>query len=240
MAHPGHELRLHRWITLNQPHCVVLTDGSGSSGPPRTDRSREILGELGCTISGLFGRYSDKEIYDRIRAKDISFFDDLVSEISADLQQTQATMLVSDMAEGFNSTHDLVRCLASVAAGPDVEHWEFALESDPWQAPTAEAEMAKLELDDAEFEAKLQAARAYPELAFELQRAEAAGGLDRFRREALFKACGNGLCDHFLENEPHYETYGRAQVEKGVYRDLISYKEHVRPIMQGLVSRVTA
>src|SRR5262245_41002456 len=42
-AHPGHELRVHHFLEQAAPTVAVLTDGSGSTGQPRLDESRELL-----------------------------------------------------------------------------------------------------------------------------------------------------------------------------------------------------
>ena len=43
VAHPGHELLLHGWISRTKPVVHVLTDGSAHSSRPRLARTAELL-----------------------------------------------------------------------------------------------------------------------------------------------------------------------------------------------------
>ncbi len=52
MGHPGHELRLYGWVGLARPLVCILTDGSGSDGVPRLEKTLEILRATGCGRSG--------------------------------------------------------------------------------------------------------------------------------------------------------------------------------------------
>lgn len=247
IGHPGHELRLMHWLGEKRPHCAVLTDGSGSSEIARTESTRRLLLEQGCTISPYFGRFKDKEIYQRILSIDVAFFWERVLELVQELKDHAAKALVGDMSEGYNSTHDIMnvlnRCATIVyqkSKKVNLEQWEFALEADPSQVPPGNPKAWPIVLTDEELVKKIAAARGYPELAFEVERAERLGGLERFRLECLYQVTGNGLNDDYLNEPPYYEIYGRQQIKKGTYSDLITYEHHVRSLSLALLERATA
>src|ERR1700755_481943 len=60
VAHPGHELRLYRWLEIARPLVCGVTDGSGS-GRARLQSSTEILDAIGCTAGSVMGAVSDRE-----------------------------------------------------------------------------------------------------------------------------------------------------------------------------------
>src|SRR5260221_8686768 len=43
IAHPGHELRVHRWLEKTRPLVLVLTDGSGRTAQSRLASTTRIL-----------------------------------------------------------------------------------------------------------------------------------------------------------------------------------------------------
>jgi len=69
MSHPGHELRLYRFLEIYQPRVYVFTDGSGWTDQSRLPSTEKILKEAKCEKGNVFGRFSDKEIYELILAK---------------------------------------------------------------------------------------------------------------------------------------------------------------------------
>ena len=64
VAHPGHEVRLHGWLAAARPSVSILTDGSGRSGRPRLDSTSAYLREIGVEAGELYGRFSDRNIYE--------------------------------------------------------------------------------------------------------------------------------------------------------------------------------
>ena len=43
LAHPGHELVIHEFVSRARPLVAVLTDGSGNSGESRIDSTTRVL-----------------------------------------------------------------------------------------------------------------------------------------------------------------------------------------------------
>src|SRR5882724_5736152 len=111
VAHPGHELRVHRWLELAKPAAFVLTDGSGRTGRSRLDSTRQVLAAAGATQAGIFGRFTDAHIYAMIRRADLAPLLDLMRELADQLSGLDVDYVVGDALEGFNPSHDLCRFL---------------------------------------------------------------------------------------------------------------------------------
>src|SRR5687768_13632692 len=70
VAHPGHELRLHRWLELARPSLFVLTDGSGSAGHSRVPSTRAVLANAGARAGSIVAPFTDHQIYHAILHRD--------------------------------------------------------------------------------------------------------------------------------------------------------------------------
>ncbi len=95
----------------------------------------------------------------------------------------------------------------------------------------------RLTLDDAALARKLAAARAYPEMAEEVERALAVHGEESFRVERLCPVDpGSGEAEivERAGSPPYYETYGERQVAAGHYRQVLRLKAHFLPAAQAL------
>ena len=116
----------------------------------------------------------------------------------------------------------------------EIRNLSFPLESLALPQMHADAEV--VEMDDAMFQWKHSIVQTgYPEMAPEVDRAIAKYGEAPFRSEVLVPA-PVGRTGIFWEKEetPYYEIYGARQIEKGHYGDLITYREHLLPIAEGL------
>jgi hypothetical protein len=92
-----------------------------------------------------------------------------------------------------------------------------------------------VDLEDDALERKLAAAENYPELRAEAASAIARFGAQPFRTEWLRPVDDwrEGLL-HMDPDPPHYERVGEDRVRTGHYRDVIRYRENVRPLMAAL------
>src|SRR5687767_12919049 len=63
VAHPGHELRVYHWMETNRPLYFCITDGSGREGQSRMDSTSKLLKKAGATPGSIYGRFTDREIY---------------------------------------------------------------------------------------------------------------------------------------------------------------------------------
>src|SRR5437879_291791 len=82
----------------------------------------------------------------------------------------------------------------------------------------------------------LESARHYAELADEVERLSAVFGPNAFAVETLLPMrCLLSVPG----NSPHYEEYGRRQVEAGHYPAVIRYTDHIAPLAAKLRAYVT-
>jgi len=181
VAHPGHEIRLHGWLELTRPRIFILTDGSGRASRSRLDATTAYLSQCGVerpTNGDLYGRFTDREVYVALLARDFTFFLRLADELSESFLRDNVGYVSGDATEGYNSTHDACRLLinaavemASRAGAHPISNFDFPVVNRPDYCPAGRrATMIRLELDDEQFRRKISSARKYyPELAAEVE-----------------------------------------------------------------------
>ncbi len=241
IAHPGHELRVHRWLELSKPLVCVLTDGSGHADRSRLASTTAVLERTGARPGPVYGRLTDRSLYRAILGGDVVLFSSLADEISLALDAAGVDCVVGDAVEGFNPGHDVCRLLINAASlrleqqGRRVESFEFPLEAAPQECLAEDLSSAiVLELDEDALRRKLEAARAYSELAGEVEKAFAVHGWEPFRVECLRPVrYGLEIGDRF-QHPPYYESYGEKQVAAGIYREVIRFREHIAPLAASL------
>lgn len=244
VAHPGHELRLYGWMTQNRPDVIVLTDGGGSIGQPRVASSRRLLDAVGATACSPFGAHSDQQFYAALLNADHGFFAHLETAL-ADTLRGGYDVVVADPFEGYNPTHDLCRLLVNVAlerlrceGRPRAANYEYALTA-PLPTPTPPGDDLAdvvVKLDGSALTAKIAAARGYPELQWEVDRALEREGMDAFAHEVLRPLCTTQLQLSPPTLPPHYEIYGEKKRADGVYAEVIRYEQHFVPVARQLVA----
>jgi hypothetical protein len=245
VGHPGHELRVYGWLARTRPVVHVLTDGSGGNGASRLASTSALLEDIGASRGSIYGRMTDREVYAAMLAGDHSRFIALAEELAAALLHTAVDLVAGDAIEGFNPSHDVCRYvinaavrLASAASGRAIGCYAFPLDAAPEPCRTGvHAGALRVCLDDQLLDRKLQAAHAYVELQPEVQRALAQYGTEPFRSEYL---CPVDLTDPYgwdLERMPSYESYGAQRVRTGAYDEVVTFREHVRPLADALWCR---
>jgi hypothetical protein len=193
VAHPGHELCVYGWLKLNRPAVFVLTDGSAPARPARLGMTTKHLAALGLAPGGFYGVTTDAQVYAALLGGDRQFFADLAGELSRALLEEGVTRVVSDAAEGYNPTHDVLRAVTGAAvaranrgrAGSLIAHYEFAVIQRQDAGAGGDEGAIRLRLDDSTFEEKIGAMRASPELADEV-----GAGLDGAPLDSLKAAAG--------------------------------------------------
>jgi hypothetical protein len=180
-----------------KPWVCVLTDGGGRSGEPRLERTTEVLLRAGATPGAIYGRLSDLDVYAAILNGDAELFAAIVEELAQELVEQRIEYVVGDAAEGYNVTHDICRVMIGAAVdvaeqryGHRVENFDFAVVGLPDEcADDARDNAIWLQLDDAAFERKVQAALGYtPKLAKDVEAAlagEPFRGVLRFSQPQL-------------------------------------------------------
>ena len=244
VAHPGHELRVFGWMEAMHPRVCVLTDGSGSRGEGRLDSTTRLLARTAATGGPVYGRMSDREIYAAILARDFARFTRLADELAAWLVDEEIDQVVGDGAEGYNPAHDVCRMvtntavrLAGGARGVSIAAYEFPLVGPPNHCPDhLRDEAIWVALDDAALARKLDAARAYAELAGEVESALDRFGVAPFRTECLVPVDLSTPYSLDPAETPFYERYGEERVAAGVYDRVLRLQQHMLPLAEALWS----
>lgn len=237
LGHPGHEVKVLGWITQQQPVVTILTDGSGPDRVSRLDSTRKVLEEAGCQFGSLFGGMTDREIYALMREGAAPFVA-LAECLEKEWAEQGVTTVVGDALEGFSPTHDVCRMMinAVVQRTHQERSWKnysFPLEK-PVHAQTPQSLIVPIDDTLLQWKRKIIFEN-YPELKPEITRLVEAYGEAPFRQEILEpEVLGKeGLLWKSTE-PPFYETYGSRQIDKGHYQELITYRDHLLPIAEGL------
>jgi hypothetical protein len=241
IAHPGHELRLHGWLERARPLVFVLTDGSGSTGHSRLSSTVQLLTRAGASGGGIFGRFTDREVYTLLLERRLEVFLGLASELAGCLVRAGIDYVVGDASEGYNPTHDVCRLVIDAAVAltgrttaRQVGNYDFALAGRPDDCPEAlRCRAVRVCLDDAAFRRKWAAAAAYPEMAVEVASAVRSWGREAFRVEWLRPAAPLAAPPS-AEHSPFYEQHGQRRVAAGLYRQVLRYRDHILPLAQAL------
>jgi hypothetical protein len=240
-GHPGHELRVHGWLSSAKPLTFVITDGSGASGVARIASTEAILREAGAGRGSVFGALTDRAAYEAILAADLRLFRDFADAIAHDFVALGITSVAGDGWEGYNPMHDVCRLVIDAAAaiashrgGQAIANWSFPLAGRPDVQPPG-VETRTIALDDEAFARKLARAAEYRELAADVAWAFDEYGRDAFRTEVLARVERPSWEDtRFLDETPFYEAHGETRVAQGRYARIIRYRDHIVPIAESL------
>lgn len=235
VAHPGHELVVHRWMELHRPLYFCLTEGSGGAGSARIGSTDRLLQRIGATRGPIHGRFSDKEAYRLLLDGRADVFVALVHELAESLDGADVTSVAGDAMEGFNPVHDVCRALIDAAValiatrrGRVLRNYEFSLHDG------AGTDALVVDLDPQALDRKIAAAREYPEMRDEVDAALARAGVAAFSSERLGLSSRLAKMSEFAVTPPPYEGYGERRVGEGRYREVIRYRQHVLPILTAL------
>lgn len=247
VAHPGHELRVHHWLETLCPLYFCLTDGSGSVGKSRMDSTTKVLQHVGSRPGTIYGRFTDREVYQLLLEGRHEVFVNLLDELANSLITHDISVVAGDAPEGASPTHDLCRYLidASLSAikistGRRITNYEFVLDSPPDDCPPdLRSEAIWLQLDEAALDRKLQAALGYSELRGETEEALKYYGKNAFALECLRPSTASAAILKFEHEAPAYERYGKEGVERhgktfGKYEEVITFQKHLKPMIQAI------
>jgi hypothetical protein len=264
VAHPGHELCVHHWLTLAKPVVFVLTDGSGRQAQPRLSSTTRIISEVGASWGTWFGKHTDQTIYRALLNHDFTLFQTLAVELARALLATDVDYVLGDSVEGYNPTHDVCRLLINTAVElANLESGRARIRNFDFPMIGAHrADAIALKLDELSFRRKTEVMRDYPELHDEvnvgldgvmLQKLEGFGDLGRevaallksrggpdFFREELLRPVISNLNEPAMSAKPYYERYAEILVAAGHYQQVIRYQEHVAPVAHALRDFVTS
>jgi hypothetical protein len=240
VAHPGHELVVHRWMELHRPLYFCLTEGSGGAGSARIGSTDRLLQRIGATRGPIHGRFSDKEAYRLLLDGRADVFVALVHELAESLEGADVTCVAGDAMEGFNPVHDVCRALIDAAValiatrrGRVLRNYEFSLH-EGFTAKVSDAGALMIDLDPQALDRKVAAAREYPEMRGEVEAALARVGFSAFASECLRPSSRHLKMAEFAVTAPWYEEYGERRVAEGRYGEVIRYRQHVLPVLSAL------
>jgi hypothetical protein len=267
LAHPGHELVVHRFVEQARPLVAILTDGSGAGGESRVDSTTRVLEPCGASPASLYARYSDGRCYAALLARDAGFFIEIAEELAEQLIAARIELVVGDAAEGWNPVHDVWRSTVDTAitlvrqrTGRPVQNFDFLLFSaHPAAISSAAADSILLHLDDESYRRKLDAGAMYTELHAEVNAAMRGTTAHMIPSPALSAALDAKLAGLNAESyrvellrrlhgdarpaiaEPRvYELYGEMLVAQGRYAEAIRYNRHLLPIEIALQQHAAA
>jgi hypothetical protein len=246
IGHPGHELRVFRWLEIMRPTVFVITDGSGRSGNSRLPSTTRILDQVGARRGAFYGPVTDAAAYSAIVNHDFDLFSGLTRDLARYLIDERVSYVVGDALEGYNPTHDACRIvigaaveMAQRATGREVGSFDFLLTGKPDDDVDPVDDQTRLDLDDDAFARKIAVARSYAELESEVNGAIARDRLDAFRVEYL-RRVPNRPPVFAAGHRPYYEQYGEQQVASGHYHQVIRYRDHLVPLAEALWCQVEA
>jgi hypothetical protein len=246
VAHPGHELRAYHWVETAKPLVFVLTDGSGSAGVSRLASTTRVLEDLCVARGSIYGRLSDRVLYQALIDGNLALFTELAEELADALLKARVDYVVSDNADAYNPSHDVCRLIASAAVAlangrrsMAMPSFEFSLIGRPDACPEAQRDRAVwLKLSDEALERKLAAARAYPELAREVDSAVDVLGVEAFRTECL-RLVGDPVPLEVTAGVPFYEHYGSERVASHAYAQVVR-RSHVQAAAIALTATIAS
>jgi hypothetical protein len=244
ISHPGHELRLARWVAEAKPTIFILTSGSRSGASrSRVQASAQLAADLGARTGSIFGGHLDREVYDWIIAGQAKPFADLAGQLADALVRERARMVVTDSWQLYNVVHDLwhlvVRAAAAMASArlqAPVEVLDYAVVPDCIGMRALGQERRRIDLTPAEVRRKLDLAAAYPEIANDVADVIEQGGQPYLSSESLHTPRPYAELRPAPGEKPPYESYGEARVAAGLYKDVLRWR-HVEPVASALASR---
>jgi hypothetical protein len=234
----------YHWMERRRPLYFCLTDGSGGRATSRLASTARLLARVGARHGRLYGPYPDQQIYRLLLERRVDVFVNLANELAGALAEAEVDCVAGDAMEGFNPAHDVCRFLIDGAVaivrhrtGRVLRNCDFVLEATPDTCPEPLRERALfLRLDDVAVARKIEAALAYPELRHEVSAALSRFGKRAFALECLRPAADATrlMIDRFETETPAYERSGEMRVGEGAYREVLRYREHVRPVLTAI------
>jgi len=225
----------------------VLTDGSGQRGEGRLESTTRVLARTGARPGPIYGRMTDRALYEAILDGNVDLFCRLANELSDTIVAQGATCVLGDAAEGYNPCHDVCRLvinaatrMASRVRGVAIENLDFAVVGAPDTAPSVRRDgSVHLALSDHALARKLETASGYPEMAGEVASALERFGLAPFQHEVLRTVEPDDRLAWTSADKPFYEQHGERRVAEGAYDRVLRFREHVVPVAEALWSYST-
>jgi hypothetical protein len=247
VAHPGHELRLAKWVETVRPTIFVLTTGSRSGAElSRVDASARLAASLGAPIGEVFGRHLDRDAYGWIMNGEAEPFVALADELAQAFVRAQIDTVVTDGWQLYNVIHDLwhltVRLAAAIAGarrGRAVDCLDYPVVPAAAGMLAPGAERLRIELSDQDVERKMRLIESYAGIADDAAEAIRLGGEDFVRFETLHAPASSPQLFPANGRKPLYETFGEARVAAGLYDSVLRWR-NAEPVASRLAARLGA
>ena len=234
LAHPGHELLAYGLFAKHRVKVMVLTDGSGGSGQPRIAQTRALVTRLKGEMLEPSGCFTDSSFYNAILAQDVGFFRTFVDRVETWLASSLSESLICDAVEYYNPVHDLCSVIGRLAvkrrlhkgyaintyACPIVTNssigifYEHIIEGDVLSGKKRDISLVANLISDLDDIINKHCLRADIE------------------RIVLISPTSDLY--PLPAEAPYYEEYGRRQIAKRGSGDLITYANHMRPLVDAL------
>lgn len=244
VAHPGHELRLHGWMSRTKPLCMILTTGSRSGEDrARLNTSATIIENVGGHCSSLFGVVLDRDLYKTILEGDLLPFHHWTDRLTDLLVENRIQRLIVDGWQLYSVTHDLTHIMGRLAAerasrvlGYEIEVLQYEVVPGPLAEFTDIGQPeCDVSLSDSELGAKMAAIKGYPDIELELMEIEQIEQETHAKHERFFSPPPIERLTKAPPAKPRYEAYGEARLAQGTYKNVIRWS-HVEKIIRELVT----
>lgn len=246
VAHPGHELRIHGWLHKARPVLSILTAGSRSTGnPERIEATVASTTRDGLYLDALGGQVLDRDFYRLVEAGDVAPFHTWVDQLASQLTHRQVRRLVIDGYQLYSITHDIAHVIGRVAAAEASKALGWTIEVLHYPVVPFELGGAidfgqpsfAVALSEAEFQTKLAAIEAYPDIKAEFDEVVRIEGLNASRTETFFRPPPISVLVRNPQSKPVYEHFGELRVAKKLYEVVLRW-HHVEAILRPLQDRL--
>jgi hypothetical protein len=232
LSHPGHELRLLRWIETHRPLVFIMSDGSGGAATSRIEYSRTVLATAGARAGEIFGQTSDRVWYAALLANSLAPFQDVVTAVVRAARRDRPNLIVSDAVDGHNPLHDICEAIGGAVVA------RLASESIVTRHLVAPATVNAIgvpeetwTLDHGEVTRKRAAISGYTPLAEEARRI-----LEEEPAAVQVEQLLHPTFTWPRHWSPAWEEFGRQRIAAGRFAQPITYAEHVRPVVKALLA----
>ncbi|HEX7517374.1 MAG TPA: hypothetical protein VF345_08825 [Chthoniobacterales bacterium] len=245
-GHPAHELALFGLLQRYRPAVVVITDGGAAE---RIEQSRRGLHFIGLADRVQYLGFSESSFYDALLDRDYEFFFNVARAVQAAIERVQPEQIFCDAVEFYNPVHDVTLPIVKRAARvlPRAKLFEVPL---VYQLPGPDEHYAVQRVPAALQERRL----AYQILEEELRKKIHARDQIYLNLREQLGPDFLGLPDAYLQREEialagdplgepastgremRYEWRARALQEARVIKEVITYREHFRPVAESLIA----
>ena len=244
VAHPAHEVRILRWLSLVRPHVYILTQGS-RSGADSTRRaaSERLIEAHGATVAKDWAGAWDRDLYDMLLDGKYGALLDWADQLTEDFIAREIDLVVADSWQLYNVAHEITYVIAALAAQRAREALgrEVALVTYPVvphsmspAAPVAPT-LARFKLTQAAVNTKRAAMEQIPDIATEASAIDESEGREAHALETFNAALPLGSILRTPREAPVYEVFGMERVKAGIYTDVVRWP-HVQRACEALIN----